>query len=405
MSRETALLVNNVLLVVTAASILLGTLYPLVLDALGVGKISVGPPYFNSVFIPLTAPLAVLVGIDAMARWKQDSLGRLGRQLTVVFIISVIAGVMYPVVVMPYFSVAAAIGMVLAFWVAASTVVAIRDRLGPHGNWRHIPRGFWGMVLGHTGIAVFIVGVTLTSLYSTEKDVRLTPGETYEMGGYSFEFRGVKTTEGPNYTAFRGNLLATRDGELIAEMHPEKRIYRVQTMPMTEAAIDPGLTRDRKYGFGKLGPIPYLVIDTGGVAGGDAMPRRRLPDTGPRHSWVRQVAVGGLVDGGLGGHPDGGAPGQFPAGPFDRGGRLLHGRLRPGGGFGGDDFILFEPSGGVFIRDAVARDLEHADDAVFPFSRACGVAGAAVTTRFSAARRTTSPIISTRPRFIPSSGW
>jgi cytochrome c-type biogenesis protein CcmF len=251
LSRETGLLLNNVLLVVAAASILLGTLYPLAVDALGLGKISVGPPYFNSVFIPLTAPLAMLVGVGALARWKRDSFENLWPKLRVAFIAALVLGVAYAALATPQFLWQAAFGMVLAIWVAGSTLTAIRERLGPHRNWRHIPRGFWGMVLGHTGIAVFIVGVTLTSLYSTEKDVRLAPGESYEMGGYRFDFSGVDVTKGPNYTAYRGNLVASRDGEEVAEMHPEKRIYLVQTMPMTEAAIDPGLTRDLFVALGE----------------------------------------------------------------------------------------------------------------------------------------------------------
>jgi cytochrome c-type biogenesis protein CcmF len=251
LSRETGLLLNNVLLVVAAASILLGTLYPLAVDALGLGKISVGPPYFNSVFIPLTAPLAMLVGVGMLARWKRDRFDRLWPKLRIALVLAIVIGVAYPILLTPQFYWQAAFGMVLAIWVTASTVVAIRERLVSQQNWRNIPRGFWGMITGHLGIAVFIVGVTLTSWYSTEKDLRLAPGETYEMGGYRFEFQGVEVTEGPNYTAFRGNLLATRDGELVAEMHPEKRIYRVQTMPMTEAAIDPGLTRDLFVALGE----------------------------------------------------------------------------------------------------------------------------------------------------------
>ncbi|MCB1803410.1 MAG: c-type cytochrome biogenesis protein CcmF, partial [Gammaproteobacteria bacterium] len=250
-SRETGLLLNNVLLVVAAASILLGTLYPLAVDALNLGKISVGPPYFNAVFIPLTAPLALLVGIGALARWKRDTFANLWPRLRVPAIIALVLGLAYPVVLTPEFVWQAAFGMVLAFWVVGSTLVAIRERLRPHGNWRQIPRGFWGMVLGHVGIAVFIVGVTLTSIYSTEKDVRLTPGETYSMGGHDFEFRGVEITKGANYTAYRGHVVATRDGELVADMHPEKRIYLVQTMPMTEAAIDAGLTRDLFVAIGE----------------------------------------------------------------------------------------------------------------------------------------------------------
>ncbi len=253
-SRETALLMNNVILVVAAASILLGTLYPLVLDALGLGKISVGPPYFNSVFIPLTAPLAVLVGFGILMRWKQDNFGRLLGLLRWAMVIAVIVGIAWAAM-MPSFKIAAAVGLVLAVWVVASTVVAVRARLSGKQKLlpalRSIPRGFYGMTLGHIGIAVFIVGITLTSLYSTEKDVRLAPGESYEMGGYLFQFEGVQRFEGPNYTASSGRVTVTRDGELIKVMEPQKRIYRVQRQPMTEAAIDAGLGRDLFVALGE----------------------------------------------------------------------------------------------------------------------------------------------------------
>jgi len=250
-SRETGLLLNNVLLVVAAASVLLGTLYPLAVDALGLGKISVGPPYFNSVFIPLTAPLAVLVGIGALARWKSDQPARLSRKLRFAAIFALIVGIAYPALFTPQYLWQAAFGMTLAFWVVAATLIAIRERLGPHANLRHIPRGFWGMVAGHLGLAVFVVGITLTSLYSTEKDIRLAPGESYELGGYTFDFAGVRELKGPNYTAYRGDLVASKDGQQVAEMHPEKRTYLVQTMPMTEAAIDAGLTRDLFVALGE----------------------------------------------------------------------------------------------------------------------------------------------------------
>ena len=253
-SRETALLLNNVILVVAAASILLGTLYPLVLDALGLGKISVGPPYFNSVFIPLTAPLAVLVGFGIMARWKQDNFGRLFGLLRWALLAALVLGIAWASL-MPEFELAAVVGLVLAMWVVTSSVVAFKARLSGKKDLlsalRSIPRGFYGMTLGHVGIAVFIVGITLTSLYSVEKDVRLAPGESYEMGGYRFQFDGVQQLNGPNYSGHHGRLTVTRDGELVSVMEPEKRIYFVQRQPMTEAAIDAGLTRDLFIALGE----------------------------------------------------------------------------------------------------------------------------------------------------------
>jgi cytochrome c-type biogenesis protein CcmF len=284
LSRETGLLLNNVLLVVAAASILLGTLYPLAIDALGLGKISVGPPYFNAVFLPLTAPLALLVGIGALARWKRDSFTRLWPVLRVPAVLALVAGIAYPILLTPSFHWQAAAGMVLAFWVTATTIVAIRERIGPHGNLRHVPRGFWGMVLGHVGLAVFVVGVTLTSIYSVEKDVRLAPGERYTMGEYSFEFRGVEQIEGPNYNAFRGTVIARHGDEVVAEMHPENRTYLVQTMPMTEAAIDPGLTRD-------------LFVALGDDLGGGAWSLRLYHKPFVRWLWLGALimAMGGAV--------------------------------------------------------------------------------------------------------------
>ncbi len=253
-SRETALLLNNVILVVAAASILLGTLYPLVLDALGLGKISVGPPYFNSVFIPLTAPLAVLVGFGIMSRWKQDNFGRLFALLRWAMLAALVLGIAWASL-MPDFKLAAVVGLVLAMWVVTSSVVAFKARLSGKKNLlpalRSIPRGFYGMTLGHLGVAVFIVGITLTSLYSIEKDIRLAPGESYEMGGYTFRFDGVQALNGPNYSGHHARLTVTRDGDLVKVMEPEKRIYFVQRQPMTEAAIDAGLTRDLFIALGE----------------------------------------------------------------------------------------------------------------------------------------------------------
>jgi len=250
LSRETGLLLNNVILVVTAASVLLGTLYPLILDALGAGKISVGPPYFNSVFIPLTAPLLFLVGVGALARWKQDSLANLLPKLRVAGIGALAFGLLYPWVALGQWKWQAAIGMVLSFWVVFSAIGLLRDQARGRGLLR-VGASTWGMTLGHLGLAVFAVGISLTSLYSTEKDLRMDPGQSYELAGYSFLFKGVQGLDGVNYHADRGLVEVSRDGAPVARMEPEKRVYRVQTMPMTEAAIDAGLTRDLFVALGE----------------------------------------------------------------------------------------------------------------------------------------------------------
>ncbi len=253
-SRETGLLLNNVFLVVTAASVLLGTLYPLLIDALGMGKISVGPPYFNSVFIPLTIPLALFLGVGAITRWKEDSPARLTRKLVLPAVLSLAAGILLPMLLAPEFTWGAVLGVSLAAWVTLTTSLWLVERFGGRRSfWQTLvttPRGGWGMIMGHLGVGVFIVGVTLTSIYSTEKDLRLEPGQSYTLGGYNFTFEGVGEFEGPNYTAARGEVAISRDGRPVTSLFPEKRNYR-SGMPMTEAGIDAGLTRDLFVALGE----------------------------------------------------------------------------------------------------------------------------------------------------------
>ena len=253
-SRESSFLINNVLLVVTAASILLGTLYPLLIDALGMGKISVGPPYFNSVFIPLMAPLSFFVGFGMLLRWKTDNFKMLAMRLRWAMLISMAGGLAFPLL-MPFYSWGVALGVTLALWTVATNVMSFIDRLGRQGlNWqrlRSIPAGFYGMTVAHTGIAVFVMGITLTSVYSLEKDVRMAPGDTLDMANYIFKFHGVKETPGPNYMAQEGFLTVDLKGKEVAELEPQKRVYRVQKMPMTEAAIDAGIFRDLFVALGE----------------------------------------------------------------------------------------------------------------------------------------------------------
>jgi len=251
-SKETALLINNLLLVVTAASILLGTLYPLVIDALGLGKLSVGPPYFNAIFIPLMAPLALVVGLGVLLRWKQDDLKTLGKRVMWPAAAVIVFALLIPLV-MPFYSLAAALGTGLALWTLFISAIAFKQRLQVW-SWARlskIPAGFYGMTLAHLGISVFVMGITFTSVYSIERDVRLAPQETLDMFGYVFKFHGVKETIGPNYKAQQAYLTVDHDGKTVAELSPQKRVYRVQTMPMTEAAIDAGLFRDLFVAIGE----------------------------------------------------------------------------------------------------------------------------------------------------------
>ncbi|MBU0753086.1 MAG: heme lyase CcmF/NrfE family subunit [Gammaproteobacteria bacterium] len=248
-SRETLLLLNNVLLVVACGSVLLGTLYPLLIDALGMGKLSVGPPYFNAVFVPIMVPLLFLMAAGPLARWKQADVRDIARRLALAFIIAVGGGVALPFMMGPakQWSPLVAMGLTLALWVAAGTVIQTRERLRT-GN---APRAFWGMQIAHLGIAVFVVGVTLVGGYQVEKDVRMEPGETVTINAYTFRFLGVKEVPGPNYRAMRGDVELSVDGKVQKMMHPEKRNYFTSQMPMTEAAIDTGFTRDVYVSLGE----------------------------------------------------------------------------------------------------------------------------------------------------------
>ena len=239
LSRETLLLINNVLLLSAAGAVLLGTVYPLVIDALDLGKLSVGPPYFNTVFTPLMVPLLFLMAAGPVARWKQARLADILRPLRWAFGVAVVAGFGIPFL-RGGWSGSVALGMGLAAWIIGASVLQIiaRARSGMP------PRAFWGMHLAHMGIAVTVIGIVMVSHYESERDVRMAPGDTVESGGYQIRFLGVEGVAGPNYNAARGNLELIKDGKLVMPLHPEKRKYLSSAMPLTEAYIDPGLTRD-----------------------------------------------------------------------------------------------------------------------------------------------------------------
>ncbi|MCO5096426.1 MAG: heme lyase CcmF/NrfE family subunit [Rhodocyclaceae bacterium] len=249
MSRETLLLANNVLLVVAAGSVLLGTLYPLLIDALGMGKLSVGPPYFNTVFVPLMVPLLALMSIGPLARWKHADMGAVLRRLTFAFAAAAVVAVAVPLLYGKW-SPLTAMGVLLAAWVAGGSAVAIIERLRA-GALRAQPLHWWGMHMAHVGVAVFVVGVTMVSSFQEEKDVRMEPDDTVSVGGYSFRFIGVREAMGPNYRAMVGELELSKDGKVLRTMKPEKRAYLTSAMPMTEAAIDTGLLRDVYVSLGE----------------------------------------------------------------------------------------------------------------------------------------------------------
>jgi cytochrome c-type biogenesis protein CcmF len=254
-SREAMLLTNNVLLVVACGSVLLGTLYPLALDALGLGKISVGPPYFETVFVPLMVPALFLMGVGPLARWKSASLPDLATRLRWAAAVSVVVALVLPFT-LGHWSWGVSGALLLAVWIVATSVTGLVHRMrraageGLAAKLRTSSLSYYGMIVAHIGVAVFVVGVTLVRGYGQEKDVRMEAGQTVELGGYVFRFGGVREIQGPNYVAAQATVEVLRNGTVINTLHPEKRVYLVQQNPMTEAAIDTGFTRDLYVALG-----------------------------------------------------------------------------------------------------------------------------------------------------------
>jgi len=245
-SRETALLLCNIILVVAATTVLLGTLYPLLVDALGYGKISVGPPYFNAVFVPIMSFLFVIMGIGPLIRWKKAKKGELRKQLFHPSLLSIVFGLSFPVFYGGEFNLLVSMGIILATWVF---LVVTKDISNQFRKKTKPTMSHWGMAIAHAGIAVTIVGVTIVSSYESETNVRMSVHERVQVAGYEIEFNGIKQVEGPNYSAEQGQINlykinSDNDSEFVSLLQPERRAYRVQTMGMTEAGIDGGLFRD-----------------------------------------------------------------------------------------------------------------------------------------------------------------
>ena len=259
LSRETMLLANNVLLLVATGAVMLGTLYPLILDALGLGKISVGAPYFDAVFVPIMAALVFFMGIGPLSRWKKDEVPALARRLRWAAAVTVVSAAL-TAWIGGSTTIGSVVGLLMAYWILSSVASDIWERVRPAGGVRtnvlhrlgQIPRATAGMMLAHVGVAVFVFGVTMVGTYDIERDVAMQPGDSTTVKGYKFTFVGVQDVRGPNFEAARGHLEVTRDGQAVANMYPEKRIYRVQRNPMTEAAIE-----SRVYGdlYVQLGEV------------------------------------------------------------------------------------------------------------------------------------------------------
>ncbi|TBW59409.1 heme lyase CcmF/NrfE family subunit [Marinobacter halodurans] len=254
LSREIFLLLNNVLLMAAMLLVLVGTLYPLVLDYLGAGSLSVGKPFFDLTFSPVAIAVALLLGAGVFSRWKRTDGGWLGRQLLWPAAISLVLAVIVPLW-LGHLEPWAFAGCFAAAWVSVATFRDLWARSASRqGRWtglRRLTRSYYGMVLGHLGVAVVMAGATVVTNYGVERDVRMVPGETVEMSGLTFHFDSLRHRQGPNYSAEQGRFVITREGEPVTTLYPEKRVYAVQRNVMTEAGIDGGLFRDLFVALGE----------------------------------------------------------------------------------------------------------------------------------------------------------
>ena len=252
LSRESFLLANNALLIVATLTILLGTLYPLIVDFISGEKLSVGSAWFNTMFVPLAAALTSLAGIGAMSRWKTMSGKLLLAQIASSFVLAIIVAAVFPMVYAGEMNFKVAFGMFVATLLIATSLRDVWAKSkGKISRLSKLSLSYWGMVIAHLGVAVTVIGITVVSNFSVEKALKMYPGETAVVSGYDFKFAQIGTMQGPNYSAHVGVFEISKQGELVATLHAEKRRYKVKGSMMTEAAIDAGLFRDLYVSMGE----------------------------------------------------------------------------------------------------------------------------------------------------------
>jgi cytochrome c-type biogenesis protein CcmF len=283
-SRETFLLLNNVLLVIATTIILYGTLAPLLYDVFEWGKISIGPPWFEFAFALPMLPLVFLIGVGMHAAWRSQALGPLVDRLKIPGIAALVAGIAVPTFFYGRFGLLVSIGSIAGFWIMAVSLI------DPIRSWRRAPgtprmtRSVFGMSLAHFGVGMFTLGVTIVSAFTVETDRSVRPGERVEVAGFSFELTDLKNVQGPNYQAIEGEVEIRREGDFVTELRPQKRTYIVQQNPMTEAGIDAGWNRD-------------LFVALGDSLGNNAWSVRIQYKPLIRFIWLGALimAVGGMV--------------------------------------------------------------------------------------------------------------
>jgi len=264
-SREIFLLANNIALILATVIVLMGTLFPIFFDVLGLEKISVGAPYFNAMFAPLAIGVLILMGVGPLVNWKRFQLSRIVTPLLIGALSSVVLAFIGLSLVDATLSLWVCLAAIASAWVV---VLILQDlyrkvktaKQGVLAGFRRLSRSYKGMVVAHIGLVTTIVGITIVATQDVEKDVRMRAGDTVSIGDYEFRLQGVEEVQGPNYTAQQGTVFVYEDGEMLTQLRPEKRHYWVQRNTMTEAAIDPGFSRDIYVALGEpLGDGSWAV--------------------------------------------------------------------------------------------------------------------------------------------------
>ncbi|WP_239954333.1 heme lyase CcmF/NrfE family subunit [Pantoea sp. Z09] len=254
-SRESFLLGNNVLLIAAMLVVLLGTLLPLVHKQLGLGSISVGEPFFNTMFSWLMAPFALMLGIGPLVRWRRDEPQKLWKRLALALVVTLAAAILLPWLLQDRIEAMTVVGLLMSVWIIVLTLMELHERATHRHRFvrglRHLSRSHWGMVLGHLGVGVTVIGIAFSTQYSVERDVRMKAGDSVDIHRYHFVFRDVHNLQGPNYSGGVGIIDVSRDGKPEAVLHAEKRFYTAARTMMTEAAIDGGFTRDLYAALGE----------------------------------------------------------------------------------------------------------------------------------------------------------
>ena len=254
-SRESLLLLNNILLMTALCVVLLGTLLPLVHKQLGLGSISIGAPFFDQMFLIIMTPFALLLGIGPLVKWRRDQFSAIRTPVIVSLIIMLIAGFALPYLLQDKLTVSAVLGTMMAVIIVLLSLYEMHQRATHRESFlkgvTKLSRSHWGMVLAHLGVAMTVWGIAFSQNYSVERDVRMSVGDTVQIADYDFTFKGISDANGPNYIGGKAQIDITYHGKTEATLFAEKRLYTVSKMPMTEAAIDWGFTRDLYVALGE----------------------------------------------------------------------------------------------------------------------------------------------------------